>query len=105
MTDFFSIRTTGGFAHLPGMAVDRPTSFDELGQEDADAVVAAVLCSNFFDRPDPAVQTGVRDARTHLISVRSGGRHRSLVIPEPIVDATLAELVRILRRIRNRRPG
>lgn len=102
MEDAVSIRTIGGLAHLPGLAEGFSLDVGRMSRTDAEAVGRAVISSRFFDRPEPEARMAARDVRTHVVSIRLGGRVRSLAIIEPIEDEALGALVRILRDIRTR---
>ena len=72
--------------------------FGHLPAEAVDAIARSAERAGFFDRPDldPAVKP---DARSCVLTLRIGARSRTIRIAEPVADATLAELVSIVRTI------
>lgn len=106
-----TLETEGGFAHFPGLA--RPVEIDteRLPAAEAEDLERKVGSAGLFEREtSDAAQRALPgtpgssppDARRHVLTVRRGGRRRTVVIREPVGDEALAELLAALERHRRR---
>lgn len=95
----------GGFGYFPGRRVAGSIETDTLAPADARALEDLVRAAGVLSHPPPP-RPALPDARTYVIEVRDGDRHRRVEVSEPVEDQALADLVAELqRRVRGRSPG
>lgn len=93
-------KAQGGLAFMPAKTVERALDATKLPHEEAAALERAFEVARFFERSEQTVggNPNARDTRSYTISADDAGRHKTLIVREP-VPPDLRDLVALLGQL------
>ena len=92
------VKREGGFAHFPGLS--RPVVVDttQLPEEEARELEQLVQTARFFELSSALSEPrkGAADYRQYTITVHDAGRSHTVRLADPVQDAAIQSLIRLV---------
>ena len=94
------MQTSGGIAHLPGLAAPTTIDTDVLSEEQRTELDALIRSAGFFELPsDLPAARGAADYQTYTITIEDGGRRHTVRVTDASAGPGLSALVEHLRNL------
>jgi hypothetical protein len=92
----------GGFAYVPALHGPRTVDTATLDQPSRQMIETMVKEARFFDLPQhlAAPRPGAADIRTTVITIEDNGQVHEVRRSDPLVEASLARLVAMIRNLK-----